>query len=217
MNTFSVLFIAALAASTAVQLWLAGRQQAHVQAHRKQVPGAFAERVAPDEHRKAADYTVTNTRFGMLELVYGAVLLLAWTLGGGLDWLDQAWRAAGLGTLATGIAFMLSAMVIMALLDLPFNVYHTFSIEERFGFNRTTPRVFVTDLIKQGILLLVIGAPLLGVALWIMNAAGGLWWLYVWLVWMGFTLVMFWAYPAVIAPLFNKFTPLENESLKARI
>ena len=217
MHTFSVLFVAALAASTVVQLWLARRQQAHVQAHRKQVPDAFAERVALDEHHKAADYTLTNTRLGMLELVYGAALLLVWTLGGGLEWLDQSWRAAGLGTLATGIGFMLSAMLIMSLLDLPFNVYHTFVIEERFGFNRTTPRVFVTDLLKQGILLLAIGTPLVGVALWIMNSSGGLWWLYVWLVWMGFTLVMFWAYPAVIAPLFNKFTPLENESLKARI
>jgi STE24 endopeptidase len=217
MNAFSVLFVAALAASTLVQLWLARRQQAHVQAHRRQVPDAFAGRVALDEHHKAADYTVTNTRFGMLELIYGSVLLLLWTLGGGLDWLDQAWRAAGFGELATGIGFLLSAMLIMAVLDLPFNLYHTFVIEERFGFNRTTPRVFLTDLLKQAVLLLVLGTPLIAAALWIMNAAGELWWLYVWLVWMGFTLLMFWVYPALIAPLFNKFTPLENESLKARI
>jgi STE24 endopeptidase len=217
METFTTLFIAALLASVLVQLWLDRRQQAHVSAHRKQVPPAFSSRVALDEHHKAADYTVTNIRFGIIQLVYGSVLLLAWTLGGGLDWLDQSWRSFGFGPLSTGVGFMLSAMLIMGLLDLPFDLYHTFVIEERFGFNRTTPGVFVTDLVKQVLLMLAIGAPMLAVALWIMGVSGDLWWLYVWLVWMGFTLVMFWAYPAVIAPLFNKFSPLENETLEARI
>jgi STE24 endopeptidase len=153
----------------------------------------------------------------MVQLVYGSALLLAWTLGGGLEWLDQLWRGFGFGQLSRGIGFMLSAMLIMGLLDLPFDLYHTFVIEERFGFNRTTPGVFITDLVKQTLLMLAIGTPMLAVALWIMQASGGLWWLYVWLVWMGFTLLMFWAYPAVIAPIFNKFSPLENETLKTRI
>jgi len=217
MITFTVLFLAALAASLLVQLWLAGRHLAHVKSNRGQVPAAFTDRIPLDAHRKAADYTVTNTRLGMLELLYGSLLLLAWTLGGGLEWLDQAWRTAGFHPLVTGIAFMLSTTVIMSLLDLPFSLYHTFVIEERFGFNRTTPRVFFTDLVKQGLLMIVIGAPMIALALWIMQVSGSLWWLYVWIAWMVFTLVMFWAYPAVIAPLFNKFTPLENESLKARI
>ncbi len=217
MNLFTALFLAALAGSTLLQLWLANRQRAHVRAHRGAVPGEFAERIALDEHHKAADYTVTKTGLGMIELLYGSLLLLAWTLGGGLEWLDSNWRSAGLGSLATGIGFMLSAMIIMSLLDLPFSLYHTFVIEERFGFNRSSLGVFFSDLLKQGILLVVIGTPMIALALWIMESSGGLWWLYVWLVWMAFSLFMFWAYPAVIAPLFNKFTPLENEALKIRI
>ena len=217
METFTFLFIAALAASVLVQFWLDLRQQAHVSSHRSRVPKEFSTRVALDEHHKAADYTVTNIRFGMIQLVYGSALLLVWTLGGGLEWLDQFWRSFGFGTLSTGVGFMLSAMLIMGLLDLPFDLYHTFVIEERFGFNRTTPGVFIGDLAKQTLLMLAIGTPMLAAALWIMEGSGHLWWLYVWLAWMGFTLVMFWAYPAFIAPLFNKFSPLDNESLKARI
>ncbi len=217
MEIFTTLFVAALGASVLVQLWLARRQQVHVSTHRTQVPKEFSARVALDEHHKAADYTITNTRFGMLQLVYGSALLLAWTLGGGLEWLDQSLRGIGFGPLTTGIGFMLVAMLVMGLLELPFDLYHTFVIEERFGFNRTTPGVFITDLVKQTLLMVAIGTPMLAIALWIMAASGSLWWLYVWLVWMGFTLVMFWAYPAVIAPLFNKFSPLENETLKARI
>jgi STE24 endopeptidase len=217
MNLFTALFLAALAGSTLLQLWLANRQRAHVRAHRGAVPGEFAERIALDEHHKAADYTVTKTGLGMIELLYGTLLLLAWTLGGGLEWLDSSWRSAGLGSITTGIGFILSAMIIMSLLDLPFSLYNTFVIEERFGFNRSSLGVFFSDLVKQAILLMAIGAPMIALALWIMESSGGLWWLYVWLVWMAFSLFMFWAYPAVIAPLFNKFTPLENESLKARI
>jgi STE24 endopeptidase len=217
MNTFTILFVAALAAATLVQLWLARRQQAYVVAHRTQVPDAFAERISLEDHRKAADYTVSKTRLGMIELVYNALLLLGLTLGGGLEWLDQVWRGAGFEGIATGTGFMLSIMVLMAILELPFGLYHTFVIEQRYGFNRTTLGVFAGDLIKQFMLMLVIGSPMIAIALWIMLHSGGLWWLYVWLVWMGFSLVMFWAYPAVIAPLFNKFSPLDNDSLKARI
>ncbi len=217
MEIFTTLFVATLGASVLVQLWLARRQQVHVGTHRVQVPDAFSGRVALDEHHKAADYTITNTRFGMVQLVYGSALLLVWTLGGGLEWLDQSLRGFGFGPLTTGIGFMIAAMLVMGLLELPFDLYHTFVIEERFGFNRTTPGVFVTDLAKQTLLMVAIGTPMLAIALWIMAASGDLWWLYVWLVWMCFTLVMFWAYPAVIAPLFNKFSPLENETLKARI
>ncbi len=135
------------------------------------------------------------------------------------DWngSTQLWRTAGYGPIVTGTALILSAMVIMTLLDLPFSVYHTFVVEERFGFNRSTPGVFIVDLLKNAALLAVIGTPMIALALWIMESAGSLWWLYVWAVWMAFTLVMFWAYPAIIAPLFNKFSPLDDESLKQRI
>jgi STE24 endopeptidase len=217
MNNFSFIFLAALAGSLLLRYWLAARHLSHVRAHRATVPGAFAERISLAEHQKAADYTITNTRFGMLALAWESLLLLGWTLGGGLELLDTAWRGSGFGPILTGTGLLLSAMLIMTLLDMPFTLYHTFVIEQRFGFNRTSAGVFIADLLKQAGLLFIIGGPLLALALWIMESSGGLWWLYVWLVWMAFTLIMFWAYPAVIAPLFNKFTPLENETLKQRI
>jgi STE24 endopeptidase len=217
MNTFTYLFLAALAVSVLLRLWLAGRQIAHVGKYRGQVPETFASHIPLEDHRKAADYTRVNTRIGMLALLWDSLILLAWTLGGGLEWLDKAWRGADLAPVVTGTAVILSAMAIGTLLDLPFGIYHTFVVEERFGFNRSTPVLFLTDLLKQALLLVVIGAPLVALALWIMRATGALWWLYVWGVWMAFTLFMFWAWPTLIAPLFNKFTPLDNDALKQRI
>ena len=217
MTTFTLLFLIALAGSLLLRFWLASRQLIHVKKHRDTVPDSFAGKVPLEDHHKAADYTLTNTRIGMIALAYDSLLLLGWTLGGGLDWLDNNWLAADLHPVVTGVGVILSAMVVMTLLDLPFSLYHTFVIEERFGFNRSTISVFFIDMLKQGALLVVIGAPLIALALWIMETSGGLWWLYVWAVWMIFTLVMFWAYPAVIAPLFNKFSPLDNEALKQRI
>ena len=217
MNNFTLLFIAALAVSVGLRLWLARRHITHVHGHRDHVPGNFAGRITIDEHRKAADYTVTNTRVGILSLGWDALLLLGWTLGGGLDLLDGAWRSAGFSDVVTGTSVILSAMVIMTLLDLPFSLYHTFVVEERFGFNRSTAAIFITDLLKSGVLLALIGGPMIALALWIMDTSGGNWWLYVWIVWLAFTLVMFWAYPAVIAPLFNRFTPLDDDALKERI
>ena len=217
MSTFTLIFLVTLAASILLRLWLAGRHLAHVRSHREQVPESFAERIPLDDHRKAADYTITKTRIGMYALSWDSLLLLVWTLGGGLEWLDTTWRGAGIGPIWTGTGLMLSAMIIMALLDLPFSLYHTFVVEQRFGFNRETIGIFLGDLLKQGLLLLVIGGPVIALALWIMEASGGLWWLYVWIVWMAFTLIMYWAYPAVIAPLFNRFSPLENAGLQQRI
>ena len=217
MNTFTYLFLLALAGSVGTRFWLAARHIAHVKKHRDTVPDSFAGRIPLEDHHKAADYTLTNTRIGLIALVYDTLLLLGWTLGGGLEWLDHNWRAMELQPVITGTALILSAMVIMTLLDLPFSLYHTFVVEERFGFNRSTPTVFFADLLKSALLLAVIGGPLIALALWIMETSGGLWWLYVWAVWMAFTLIMFWAYPAVIAPLFNKFSPLDNEALKQRI
>jgi len=217
MNTFTQLFLIALAGSLLLRFWLASRQLIHVKKHRDTVPDSFAGKVPLEDHHKAADYTITNTRIGMVALAYDSLLLLGWTLGGGLEWLDSSWRAENFSPVVTGVGVMLSAMVLMSLLDLPFSLYHTFVVEERFGFNRSTIGVFFGDLLKQGALLVVIGAPLIALALWIMEASGGLWWLYVWAVWMAFSLIMFWAYPAIIAPLFNKFSPLDNDALKQRI
>jgi STE24 endopeptidase len=217
MHTFTLLFLVALAGSLMLRYWLAARQLAHVRKHRDTVPESFADRVPLEDHHKAADYTITNTRIGMIALAYDSLLLLGWTLGGGFEWLDNSWRAENFSPVVTGVGVMLSAMVLMSLLDLPFSLYHTFVVEERFGFNRSTIGVFFGDLLKQAALLLAIGGPLIALALWIMEASGSLWWLYVWAVWMAFSLIMFWAYPAVIAPLFNKFSPLDNEALKQRI
>ena len=217
MNTFTQLFLIALAGSLLLRFWLASRQLIHVKKHRDTVPDSFAGKVPLEDHHKAADYTMTNTRIGMVALAYDSLLLLGWTLGGGLEWLDNSWRAENFSPVITGIGVMLSAMVLMSLLDLPFSLYNTFVVVEGFGFNRTTIGLFFGDLLTQGALLVVIGAPLIALALWIMEASGGLWWLYVWAVWMAFSLIMFWAYPAIIAPLFNKFSPLDNDALKQRI
>jgi STE24 endopeptidase len=161
MNNFSFVFLAALAGSLLLRYWLAARHLAHVRAHRTAVPASFAERISLADHQKAADYTMTNTRFGMLVLAWDSLLLLVWTLGGGLELLDSLWRKSELGPVAGGTGLLLSAMVIMTVLDMPFTLYHTFVIEQRFGFNRTTAGVFIGDLLKQAVLLFVIGAPLL--------------------------------------------------------
>lgn len=217
MNPFSWLFLAALGASLATRLWLAARQIRSVSAHRQQVPEAFAGKIPPQAHQRAADYTLSKTRQGRVELVYDSLLLLGWTLGGGLQWLDDLWRSAGWGDINTGVAVMLAAFAIMALLELPFSLYHTFVIEERFGFNKTGIGTFFADLFKQALLMLLLGVPLAWAALWLMQESGRLWWLYLWLLWAGFSLLMLWAYPAVIAPLFNKFTRLEDAALEQRI
>ena len=217
MNTFSLVFLLALAASLTVKLWLARRQTRNVSANRDKVPEAFAASIPLDAHQKAADYTLTNTRQGRLELVYSSLLLLVWTLGGGLQRLDGIWQQFGLGAIPTGVAMLISVFMIITILELPFSLYHTFVIEERFGFNRTTVATYVSDLLKQALLMLLLGVPLAGAALWLMQESGSFWWLYLWLLWAGFSLVMLWAYPAVIAPLFNKFNPLEDDDLQRRI
>lgn len=217
MNEFSWIFIIALVSMTAFELWLSLRQTKHVTAHRDKVPEAFRSQIDIADHHKAADYTVAKGKIGRIESLFGLVLLMFWTLGGGLAWLFDAWQNLAWSEMTTGIIFMLSFFVIGALLDLPLSWYKTFSLEQKFGFNRTTPAVFLTDLAKQTILMLIIGTPLLWLALWLMSSAGEYWWLQLWAVWMGFTLLMMWAYPAFIAPMFNKFTPLEDENLKAKV
>lgn len=217
MNTFSWIFIIALAASLGIKLWLAQRQIRAVSRNRDKVPDAFADKIPPEDHRKAADYTLANTRLGRLELLWGSLLLLGWTLGGGLQWLSDLWQGFGWAPVPTGVALMISAFMIMAVLDLPLSLYHTFVLEERFGFNKTTFGTWLGDMLKQTLLMLVLGVPLAWAALWLMQESGSLWWLWLWLLWTGFSLLMLWAYPAVIAPLFNKFTLLDDDKLQQRI
>ena len=168
MHTFTLLFLVALAGSLALRFWLATRQLVHVKKYRDSVPDFFAGKVPLKDHHKAADYTSTNTRIGMIALAWDSLLLLGWTLGGGLDWLDRNWLSAGLSPVITGVGVILSAVVIMTLLELPFSLYHTFVVEERFGFNRSTLRVFIVDMLKSALLLVIIGAPMIALALWIM-------------------------------------------------
>ncbi len=217
MNLFTLLFIAALLIYLILEGWLSHRHIAHVRAHRHAVPEAFRDTIPLPAHHKAADYTVTRTRFSQYERLFGTLLLLLWTLGGGLELLDSSWRHLGLPPLLTGTAFMLSVFILMTLLDLPLSAYRTFVIEQRFGFNRTTLRLFFTDLLKQGLVLLVIGAPLIALIIWLMGNAGPFWWVYVWAAWLSFSVLMMWIYPTFIAPLFNKFQPLTNEALRHRI
>ncbi len=217
MNTLTVLFLVALSLSLLIQLWLTLRQQRYVAAHRAAVPDAFAGQITLEAHQKAADYTLSNTRMDIVELFFGSLLLLGWTLGGGLEWLDTQWRTLAWNPVMIGVAVIISMTLISALLDLPFNIYRTFAVEQKFGFNRTTPLLFVSDLLKQTLLMMVIGLPLLWLVLWLMQGAGEFWWLYVWALWTGFSLLMMWAYPAFIAPLFNKFKPLDDAQMKQRI
>ncbi len=217
-DAFTTIFLVALALTTATRLWLAWRHAGHVTAHRDAVPREFAATIPLTSHRKAADYTVAKVRLGVIETVVGAAFLLALTLGGMLQWLYDAWTPLfDEGGYAHGVAFIGSLAAASFLVDLPFSLYRTFVIEERFGFNKMTWRLYLADLMKEGLLAVVIGIPVLLAVLWLMNRMGGWWWLYVWLFWLGFNLLVLLVYPTFIAPLFNKFSPLADEGLKARI
>lgn len=217
MQPLTIVFLLALAASLAVRLWLARRQIASVRRHRGQVPEAFADSISPEAHRKAADYTVARVRLSRIDAVIEALVLLGWTLGGGLAWVDRAWRALELPPVITGVGVLLTIVAVGALIDLPFRAWRTFRVEQQFGFNRTTPALFASDQLKGAALLLALGVPLAATVLWLMHAAGSAWWLYAWAVWLGFNLLMVWAWPAFIAPLFNRFSALEDAALRERI
>jgi STE24 endopeptidase len=218
MNAFTWIFLAALALATLTRLWLAQRQVAHVRAHRDAVPPTFADAIPLSAHQKAADYTVAKARLGMLDVLLGAAALLVLTLGGLLQWMSAQW---GLlfepGGLAHGVALVAGAMVLLSALELPLSVYRTFVIEARFGFNRMSVALFVADLAKHALLGAALGLPLLALVLWLMGRMGELWWLYVWVAWIAFNLTILLLYPTFIAPLFNKFSPLQDPALAGRI
>ncbi|MBU1236121.1 MAG: M48 family metallopeptidase [Gammaproteobacteria bacterium] len=217
-TTFSSVFLIVLGLAAALRLWLAGRQYRHVAAHREVVPFEFAASVPLAEHRKAADYTQAKIRFAMTSYFAEVLLLLALTLGGLLNWLDGAWFGVfGERGYAHGLALFASVGVISFVVDLPFSLYRSFVLEARFGFNKMTWRTAMADFFKQAVLAVVIGAPLLLAVLWLMSAMGERWWLYVWLFWLGFNLLVMLLYPTLIAPLFNKFSPLPDGELKERI
>jgi len=214
---FSILFVSFLILTLLVRFWLASRHIRHVLAHRAAVPAEFAEKIPLAAHQKAADYTVAKTKFGLLGLFVNTAVLIGFTLLGGLQWLSTTL----FGLTGPGMIYQLALLagfaVISGVIDLPFDYYRQFSLEQRFGFNKMTPGLFFGDMIKGALLGGAIGLPLAWVVLTLMNKAGDLWWLYAWLVWTGFQLLMMVLYPTVIAPLFNKFSPLEDDSLKSRI
>lgn len=216
-TTFSFLFVAFVLFTLAIQVWLGSRHIRHIVTHRSTVPQQFSEKISLSAHQKAADYTIAKTKFGLLLLLINTATLIGFSLLGGLQWLSvnlSQYLGYGLGyQLALFAAFAL----ISGIIDLPFAYYRQFVLEEKFGFNKTTRRLFVTDMIKGIALGSIIGLPLIIVVLTLMEKAGEWWWLYAWIVWSGFQLLMLVLYPTVIAPLFNKFTPLTDDALRVRI
>ncbi|MFL9987282.1 M48 family metallopeptidase [Paraburkholderia sediminicola] len=214
---FTVLFVVAVVAMVGTKLWLASRQIRFVAGHREQVPSQFAGTIALTAHQRAADYTVERTRLTMIEIVVGAAVLIGLTLLGGVQALDLAisdWLGRGY---AGQIALVAAVIAITSVIDLPFEYYRQFVVEQRFGFNRMSKGIFFLDRLKGVLLGAAFGLPLLFVVLWLMSQAGSLWWLWTWIVWVAFQLLVLVLYPSFIAPLFNKFEPLKDEALKSRI
>jgi STE24 endopeptidase len=217
MNWLTSLFIAAVAISTALELWLSQRQIAAVTAHRDHVPEPFAASVSAVEHAKAADYTIAKARFGRVAEIMNAVITLALTVGGGIAAIDALWRHTGWSQPWLGLVVIGSVFLLTGIINLPLSIWSTFKLEGRFGFNRTTPALFIADLAKSLLLTVLLGGPMLLATLALMERAGQLWWVWAWLLWLTVMFIMTWAYPAFIAPLFNKFSPLKDETLKTRI
>ena len=217
MQTFTLVFLAALALATATRLWLGLRHLGHIQRHRDAVPAEFSVDISLDAHHRAADYSCAKTRLALITAGFECVLILALTFGGALQWLHEvtaAWFAPGV---ARGVSLLVLLGAASTVLDLPFAWYRTFHIEQRFGFNKMTPLMFAVDALKNGALAAALGIPLAACILWVMERSGVLWWLYAWLIWVAFNLFILTVYPIWIAPLFNKFVPLADPQLQERI
>jgi len=217
METLSILFVLALLLSLILQLWLSNRQTNEVAKNRAAVPDAFSKQITLEQHQKAADYTKAKLAVNKIELFYGSILLLIWTLGGGLNWMDTFVRGLGYSEIITGLLVIFGILLISAIIDLPFTLYRTFKIEQRFGFNRMTALQFIKDMLMQTLLTVVLAVPLVAGILWLMQDASPLWWVYVWATLLSFGLLVSWIFPTFIAPLFNKFSPLEDALLRERI
>ncbi len=217
MNTFTYIFLVALVISYAIQFWLSFRQKNYVLAHRNEVPDAFKDKVSLKDHQKAADYTVEKGNLSDLDSALGIVFLLILTLGGVMDLVFKSWADFGFSPIITGLGAMASIFIVMTLLELPSSYYQTFVIEEKYGFNKSNLQQFFKDQALSIGLVFAIGMPLLGLILWIMDSIGSTWWLWAWALLISVSLLMSWLFPTVIAPLFNKFTPMEEGTLKERI
>jgi STE24 endopeptidase len=217
-SSFTLLFLVCLAGASGVRLWLAGRQIRHVAAHRRAVPGEFADTISLTAHQRAADYTAARVALGRRASLAGIALLLLLTLGGGIQALHDLWASwLPAGGLRHGLALVASVALASWLVDLPFGLYKTFGIEARFGFNRMTPALFLADLARQAALAVALGLPILAGLLWVVGAAGPRWWLYAWACWLALNLLLMVLWPTFIAPLFNRFQPLAEGEMKARI
>ena len=216
-TNFTTLFLALLVLTTLVKLWLAQRQLKHVAANRAEVPTAFREQVSIAAHHKAADYTLALVQLGALSVLLEAVLIWAFTLGGGIQWLNDGLSSLLQSPILQGAAIIVAVLMLQSLLEMPFDLYRTFNIEARFGFNKMTLKLYLTDMLKGLLLGAALGLPLLFGVLWLMAKMGDLWWLYVWGVWVVFNLLLLFIYPTYIAPIFNKFEPLRDEAQKAHI
>ncbi len=210
-------FLFAVAAETLTRLWLGSRQIAAVQAHRDEVPEPFRGQIALADQQKAADYTTARVRLGRWATVVEALVKVLLTLGGGLAAVDAVWRHTGLGEPWRGACVVATVLLLLQLVGLPFSLWRTFRIEARFGFNRVSPQLYAVDLLKQLLLAVLLGGPLLLATLTLMDRAGAGWWVWAWLIWLAWTLGLTWAAPRFIAPLFNRFSPLTDESLKKRV
>jgi STE24 endopeptidase len=216
-NYFGQIFLVALLGASMTQIWLIRRQQQSIINNRGQVPAPFEQKITVEQHHKAADYTLAKSHLDHIDIYTQTLLVCFWIFAGGLEWLDNIARQFQLSPILQGTLFLFSLSLISSVFDIPSTLYRTFVIEEKFGFNHTTLKTWLTDGIKQLVLSIIIGMPLLMVIIWLMESSGEFWWLYVWAVWMGFGLLISWAFPTFIAPLFNKFTPLEDGELKQRI
>ena len=217
MNAFTIIFLFAVVISYAVEYWLARRQCAYVIAHRDSVPVAFRDSITLEAHQKAADYTLAKAKLGEVDRAVSLAVLMLFTLGGGIDRVAEFWMGFEWPTILTGVTVIISTLLLIQLIDLPISIYMTFDLEDRFGFNRNTPKQYAKDHLLQLALGLAIGGPLLALILWVMGTVGPLWWVLAWAILQSFSILMSWAFPTLIAPLFNKFSPLEDATLRERI
>lgn len=217
MNSFTLIFLIALALCYATQFWLSKRQFDYVLNHRSAVPDAFKDRVSLEAHQKAADYTIEKGKLGIIDSILGIIVLLWLTIGGGINAAFVFWTAQIASPLWAGVVALGTVFFVMSIIDIPTSLYQTFVIEEKYGFNKSTVQQFVKDHLLQWGLSAAIGIPILALILWVMDSVGSLWWFWAWLIIMSFSLLMSWLFPTVIAPLFNKFTPMQEGSLKDRI
>lgn len=213
----TILFVVLLLAMLGVRIWLSTRQIRHVLAHRDIVPKEFSEKIGLPSHQRAADYTVAKVRLKMFEMIFDAAVLIGLTLMGGLQYMDTLTSSFTSHVLLRQVLLVMSVFMLLGVLGIPFALYRQFKLEAHFGFNRMTLKMFVSDTIKEAILGALLGVPLIAAVLWLMAEAGTLWWLWAWALWTGFSLLVAFIFPTWIAPLFNKFTPLDDAALAQSI